>query len=94
MSYFSNEGFSSTWRKFNSPEHVTSPSHRAYTKEYLNLVVRHQQFDYDLKKWKAVTDRVIEVVSFLTISIDYSTYFDLKICHECFNVMLGERCII
>ena len=58
------------------PDHETSPSHRAYMREYLNLVVRlqrsttidaelQQQNSAEKEKWKAITERIVEVVSLL-----------------------------
>lgn len=76
-SFSKEEGFS-TWKKLNPrvSDHETSPSHRACMREYLNLVVRlhrsatidaelQQQSSAEKEKWKAVTARIVEVVSFL-----------------------------
>jgi len=71
------EGFSS-WRKLNPriKDHETSPSHRVCMREYLNLVVQLQrsatidaqlqkQVFAEKQKWKAITERIVEVISYL-----------------------------
>ena len=78
MSNFGKEDGFSTWRKLNPriPDHEKSPSHRAHMREYLNLVVRlhhsttidaevQQQMSAEKKRWKAITERIVEVISFL-----------------------------
>ncbi|XP_013792050.1 zinc finger MYM-type protein 1-like [Limulus polyphemus] len=78
MSNFSKEEGFSSWRKLNPqiPDHEKSPSHKSYIREYLNLVVRlqcsnttdaelQQQMSAVKKKWKAITERIVEVTSFL-----------------------------
>ena len=73
------EGFS-TWRKLNPriKNHETSPSHRVCMREYLNLVVQlqrsatidaqfQQQVFAEKQKWKAIIERIVEVISYLAI---------------------------
>lgn len=78
MSNFSQEKGFSTWRKLSPriPDHEKSPSHRAHIREYLTLVSRlkssttidaelQQQMSAMKKKWKAITERIVEVIAFL-----------------------------
>ncbi|XP_059160047.1 uncharacterized protein LOC131943787 [Physella acuta] len=77
-SNFSLEKGFSKWRKLNPriPDHEKSPSHRAYMREYLNLVVRlrqcttidaelQEQISTEKKKWVAITERIVEIISFM-----------------------------
>ena len=77
-SNFSQEKGFSTWRKLNPriPDHEKSPSHKAYMREYLNLAVRlrqcttidaelQQQISIEKKKWVAITERIVEIISFM-----------------------------
>ena len=74
-SNFSKEEDFSTWRKLNPQikNHETSPSHRFCMREYLNLVVQlqrsatidaqlQQQVFAEKQKWKAITERIVEVI--------------------------------
>ena len=74
-SNFSKEKGFFTWRRLNprikNPK--TSPSHRVCVREYLNLVVQlatidaqlQQQVFAEKQKWKAITERIVEVISYL-----------------------------
>ena len=77
-SNFSKEEGFFTWIKLNPriKNHETSPSHRVCMREYLNLVVQlqrsatidaqlQQQVFAEKQKWKAITERIVEVISYL-----------------------------
>lgn len=78
LSNFSQDKAFSTCRKLNPriPDHKKNPSHRAHIREYLTLVSQlkrstmidaelQQQMSAMKKKWRAISERIVEVISFL-----------------------------